>query len=225
MRPGPSSLSESSRTLDDPVLERLVERAIAANLDLRIATAKVREARAVRGITAGEQVAGLNASGSYQRFCESESGLLPAGFLVDQNLFQVGLDASWQLDFWGRIPRAVEAAEATLEAAEGNRRDVLVILLAKVARNFVEVRAAQQRLLIARQNIQTQQESVDLTRVRFEAGLGTEVDVAQAWALPATTEAQAPVLQATQGAAILGITLRRTRTQFHTRMKRFGLAA
>lgn len=169
-------------------------RAIAANLDLRVAAARAWAARALRGIAAGEQVPALNASGMYRRTRESENVPLPPGFEVTQNLFQVGVDASWELDFWGRVRRSIEAADATLEAAEDNPRDVLVILLAEVARNLVEVRGAQQRLLIARQNIHTQQESVELTRVRFAAGLGTEVDVAQAQALLATTEAQVPVL-------------------------------
>jgi NodT family efflux transporter outer membrane factor (OMF) lipoprotein len=128
---------------------------------------------------------------------------------MDQDLFQVGLDASWELDLWGRIRRAVEAADATLEAADDNRRDVLLVLLAEVARNFVEVRAAQQRLIISRNNIQSQQETVELTRVRFQAGLGSEVEVAQARTLLATTRARVPVLRAAEDQAIhrLGVLL------------------
>lgn len=125
---------------------------------------------------------------------DSEHGLpRPPGFEFEHDLFIVGLDASWELDFWGRVRRSVEAADAAVEAAEDARRDVLVILLAEVARNLSEVRGAEQRLAIARQNIQTQQDSVELTRVRFQAGLGTEVDVAQA---------QVPSLEATRDAAI-----------------------
>jgi outer membrane protein, multidrug efflux system len=200
--PGAAVLSEWWRGFDDPVLERLVARAIAANLDLRVASARAREARALRGISAGEQLPALNASGTYQRVRESENLQHAPGFEANQNLFQVGVDASWEIDFWGRVRRAVEAADATLEAADENRRDVLVILLAEVARNYVEVRSAQQRLIIARQNIQTQQETVELTRIRFQAGLGNEVDVAQAGTLLATTQAQVPVLQSAQEQAI-----------------------
>src|SRR5262249_11757600 len=120
----------------------------------------------------------------------------------EHHLCLVGLDASWELDVWGRIRRSVEAADATLEASEDNRRDVLVIVLAEVARNFVELRTAQQRLLIAEENIKTQQDVLDLTQVRFDAGLATHVDVSQARALLATTQAQVPALQASRDQAI-----------------------
>lgn len=210
VRPGVAAVTEWWRTFQDPVLDRLVEGAVAANPDLQVATARVREARALRGITAADRVPTVNASGTAARVRESEHvAPRPLGFDFEHNFFQVGLDASWELDFWGRVRRSVEAADATVEAAEEARRDVLVILLAEVARNLVEVRGAQQRLLIAQQNIHTQQESVELTRVRFEAGLGTEVDVSQARTLLATTEAQVPALEAARDAAIhrLGVLL------------------
>src|SRR5262245_366770 len=191
------------RRFGDPVLDSLIDRAIARNLDLKIALANVREARALRGVTGADQFPVINAAGAYTRVRDSENVRpLPPGFGPSHNLFQVGLDASWELDVWGRVRRSVEAADATLEAAEDNRRDVLVIVLAEVARNLVEVRAAQQRLLIARDNIQTQQEVVDLTRVRSEAGLGTDVEVSQARNLLATTQAQVPALQAARDQAI-----------------------
>jgi outer membrane protein TolC len=211
---GVATVTDWWQTFQDPVLDRLVQRAVAANLDLKVATARVREARALRGITAADRVATVTASGTAARVRESEHVTpRPPGFDVEHDFFQVGLDASWELDFWGRVRRAVEAADAAVEAAEEARHDVLVILLAEVARNLTEVRAAQQRLFIARQNIHTQQESVELTRVRFEAGLGTEVDVAQARTLLATTQAQVPGLEAARDAAIhrVGVLLLRRR--------------
>ena len=190
-------------TFQDPVLDRLVEQTVAANLDLKVATARVREARALRGITAADRLPTVEASGTVARLRDSEHVLpRPPGFEFEHDFFLVGLDASWELDFWGRVRRSVEAADSTVEAAEDARRDVLVILLAEVARNLTEVRGAEQRLAIARQNIQTQQESVELTRVRFEAGLSAEVDVAQARTLLAMTEAQVPIFEAARDAAI-----------------------
>jgi multidrug efflux system outer membrane protein len=181
---------------DDPLLDALIDRAVAGNLDLRVASARVRETRALRGVAAGDRWPTVSATGRYSRIREPGAVRpLPPGFDPEQNFFQVGLDAIWELDIWGRVRRGIEAAEATLEAAEDNRRDVLVILLAEVARNLVEVRAAQQRLVIARSNIQAQQEIVELTRVRSEAGLGSEVEVSQARTLLATTEAQVPALE------------------------------
>jgi NodT family efflux transporter outer membrane factor (OMF) lipoprotein len=191
------------RGFGDPVLDALIDRALAKNLDLRVAVANVREARALRGVAAADRVPTLDASGSYSRVRETENVRpLPPAFDPEYHLFQVGLDASWELDIWGRVRRSVEAADATLEAAEANRRDVFVIVLAEVARNLTEVRTAQQRLLIAESNIQAQQEVVDLTRVRLDAGLGTEVEVAQARTLLATTQAQVPLLRAARDQAI-----------------------
>lgn len=206
--PGVVAVAAWWRTFQDPVLDRLVQRAVAANLDLKIATARVREARARRGVTAADRVPAVHASGTAARVRESEHDTSRrSGF--EHDFFQVGLDASWELDFWGRVRRGVEADDASVEAAEEARRDVLVLLLAEVARNLVEVRGAEQRWLIACENIQTQQDAVELTRVRFEAGLGTEVDVAQARTLLATTESQVPGLEAARDAAIhrLGILL------------------
>jgi len=191
------------RGFGDPVLDALIDRAIARNLDLKIAVANVREVRALRGIAGADQFPTINASGAYARVKETENVRpLPPGFDPEHHLFQVGLDASWEIDVWGRVRRSIEAADATIEAAEDNRRDVLLIVLAEVARNLVDVRASEQRLLIAQNNIQTQQETVDLTRVRFEAGLATEVEVSQARTLLATTQAQVPVLQAARDQAI-----------------------
>jgi len=199
----PADLKAWWRGFGDPMLDALIERAIAKNLDLRIAVANVREARALRGVAGADQFPTINTSGLYARARDSENVRpLPPGFEPEHNLFLVGLDASWELDIWGRVRRSVEAADATLEAAEDNRRDVLVIVLAEVARNFVEVRAVQERLLIAQDNIQAQQDVVDLTRARLDAGLATEVDVSQARALLATTQAQVPALQAARDQAI-----------------------
>jgi NodT family efflux transporter outer membrane factor (OMF) lipoprotein len=208
--PGAAPVTAWWQTFQDPVLDRLVQQAVAANLDLEAATARVREARALRGIAVADRVPTVEASGTAARVRDSEHTLpRPPGFRFEHDLFLVGLDASWELDFWGRVRRSVEAADATVEAAEDARRDVLVILLAEVARNLVDVRGAEQRLVIARQNILTQEESVELTRVRFEAGLGTEVDVAQARTLLATTQAQVPGLEAARDASIhrLGVLL------------------
>ena len=201
--PGVTTATAWWQTFQDPVLDQLVQQAVAANLDLKVATARVREARALRGITAADQVPSVNASGTAARVRDSEHVLpRPPGFEFEHDFFLVALDASWELDFWGRVRRSVEAADATVEAAEDTRHDVVVILLAEVARNLMEVRGAEQRQLIARHNIETQQDTVELTRVRFAAGLGTEVDVAQARTLLATTQAQVPVFDAARDAAI-----------------------
>lgn len=188
-------------TFNDPVLTSLTERAVAANLDLKIAAARVREARALRGIAVADQLPTVNTSGQYARRRTSENVGLPIAE-PETHFFQLGFDASWELDFWGRIRRSVEAADATVDAAQEARRDVLVILLSEVARSLVEVRGFQQRLIVTQNNVRTQADTVELTRVRFAAGLATEVDVSQARTLLATTQAQVPVLVTAREQAI-----------------------
>jgi NodT family efflux transporter outer membrane factor (OMF) lipoprotein len=213
------------RTLNDPLLHSLIDRAVATNLDVREAEARIREARALRTVTAAEAWPLIDVSGSYTRSRRSESVIsVPSGspsggtggtagsffgFGGEQEFFQTSFDASWELDIFGRVRWSVEATEADIAAAEDNRRDVLVTLLAEVARQYVELRGFQYRLAIARENIQAQQESVELTRARFQAGLTSALDVAEAEALLANTRAQVPTLEsgARQSIHRLGVLL------------------
>jgi multidrug efflux system outer membrane protein len=96
---------------------------------------------------------------------------------------------------FGGVRRSVEAADATVAATEYNQRDVLVTLLGDVARNYIDVRGAQRRLAVARENLKTQQDSLDLTRVRFDAGLASDLDVARAEAQLNTTASQIPAFE------------------------------
>ncbi len=124
--------------------------------------------------------------------------LQPGGASVSRqmNLFQAGFDASWEIDLFGGLRRAVEAADDTIAATEDLRRDALVTLLSEVAYNYVQLRTAQRRLEIANENIRAQADTLELTRSRFKAGLTSELDVAQAQAQLATTQSQVPLLEA-----------------------------
>ncbi|HSW46747.1 MAG TPA: efflux transporter outer membrane subunit, partial [Phycisphaerae bacterium] len=126
-----------------------------------------------------------------------------------QNLFQTGFDATWEVDVFGGVRRSVEAAGADIQAAEEYQRHVLVSLLSEVARNYIETRSNQRRLTIAAENISSQQDTLELTRTRFNAGLTSELDVAQAQAQLATTQSQVPVLEMLLAQAIhrLGVLL------------------
>ncbi len=123
--------------------------------------------------------------------------LQPGGASVSRqmNLFQAGFDASWEIDLFGGLRRAVEAADDTIAATEDLRRDALVTLLSEVAYNYVQLRTAQRRLDIANENIRAQADTLELTRSRFKAGLTSELDVAQAQAQLATTQSQVPLLE------------------------------
>ncbi len=187
---------------NDPVLDSLVDRAVHSNLDLRVAEGRIREARAARGIVAADGLPSIDAAASYTRGERSEavapfkSGS-PGGAFGNrvQNLFEAGFDAGWEIDVFGAVRRDVEAASAEVGAVVENRRAVLVTLLAEVARNYVELRGDQLRMSILQNNLKAQRETLELTRVRFAAGLANDLDVARAEALVSTTQAQVPVLE------------------------------
>lgn len=176
----------------DPLLDSLIERAIAANPDLKIAETRIREARAQRRVAVAGGLPALDAGGGYSSTRRSER---VADNVHTQDLFQAQFDAGWEVDVFGGVRRQVEAADATLAATVEDRRDVLVSLVGEVARSYLELRASQQRLAIARDNSRTQEQTVDLVRNKLQIGLGSELEVAQAETLLAQTTAQMPGLE------------------------------
>jgi multidrug efflux system outer membrane protein len=194
---GPADLATWWKNFGDTNLDSLVTVAIQSNLTLRIAEFHVREARAERDVVSGSFWPSVGTSGSYSR---NRYGLnnfppLPPGTPLDYNLYHAGFDATWELDIFGGTRRTIEAASAEMGAAIYSQRDVLVSLLAEVARNYIAARGYQQRLAITLQNIQVQQEILNLTSNRFENGLNSDLDVQQATALLTATEAEVPTLK------------------------------
>jgi NodT family efflux transporter outer membrane factor (OMF) lipoprotein len=177
--------------LDDPVLTLLVELAVEGNLDLKESRARVREARARRGIAEAGRFPTIDTSGSARSNRSSEE----TGSGSERKLYAVGFDAAWELDVFGGKKRAVEAAEAGLQASEEDLRDVLVSLLAEVALNYVDLRSFQTRLSIAEASLEAQKETYNITRWRRQAGLTTQLDVEQAKYSLEQTRAQIPGLQ------------------------------
>lgn len=162
---------------NDPLLDALVQRATAANHDLRLADSRIREARAARQLAGAARVPALNSSTGYTKSRSYEN--TRSGDSKD-DLYQVGFDAGWEIDIFGGVRRGVEAADAAAAASEEDRRDVLVTLQAEVARNYLELRGGQQRLAIARKNIANQQKTVLLVEERTELGLSGELELEQA---------------------------------------------
>ncbi len=177
--------------LNDPILTNLVESAVAGNLDLKEARARVREARARRGISEAGRFPTIDASGSARSSRSSEE----TGSGRERELYTAGFDAAWELDIFGGIKRAVEVAGAELQASEEDLRDVLVSLLAEVALNYVELRSFQTRLSVAEANLDAQKKTYNITRWRRQAGLTTQLDVEQAKYSLEQTRAQIPGLQ------------------------------
>jgi NodT family efflux transporter outer membrane factor (OMF) lipoprotein len=187
--------------LGDPTLEKLVQGAVAGNLDLKIAAARVQEARAARGIAASAGKPQIDGAAAATRASRSEAappfedGGGNAFGSRTQDVFEVGFDASWELDLFGGVRRDVEAAVAQVQAAEESRRDVLISLLAEVARSYAELRGAQRRLEILEATVGSQEDTLELARARFEAGMGSELDVARAQALLDATVGERPELE------------------------------
>lgn len=186
----------------DAQLDGLIDRAVVANKDLGIAAARIREARARRGIIAADGLPAVDVSGAYARSRRSENSSSGTESVGPQDLFQAGFDAGWEIDIFGGVRRAVEAADAGIAAEEENRRDVLVTLLAEVARNYLELRGSQRRIMTARENIEAQRQTLEMTQGRFAAGLSSRLDVAQAEAQLAATEALIPGLETSARQAV-----------------------
>ncbi len=193
----PRTLAQWWSTLDDPTLSDLMVQAVRGNLDLKNARARVREARALRGINRAKLFPIIDATGSATKSRNTTS----SNDGTVSELYSVGFDAGWELDVFGGVRRSVEAAEADLEASWENLHDVLVSLLAEVALNYMEVRTFQARFAVAEANIAAQEATYEYTRSRFEAGLSNELPVQQALTNLETTRSQIPSLRTGLAAA------------------------
>jgi len=189
----PEILASWWSTLNDAELDSLVARAVKGNLDLKNAWARVREARALRGISRADFFPTLDASAAASRYRISEN-IENSGKGTESKLYTANFDAAWELDVFGGVRRSVEAAQASLEATQENLYDVLVSLLAEVALNYMEVRTFQTRLAVTEANITTQEETYDLNRSRYEAGIIDELAVQQSLRILETSRSQIPAL-------------------------------
>lgn len=189
------------KSFNDDEFNRLIERAVNANLDLKLAATRVAEARAQAGIAKSGLLPTVNASASASRNRQRVIAVSPGApasaklVPVEFNNFQGGFDASWELDVFGSVRRGLQAAGADARAAAEARRDVLVTLLGEVGRSYIELRGYQLRRDIAEKNISIQQDTLHLTEARTKAGLATELDVSRARAQLETTESIIPTLQ------------------------------
>ncbi len=184
----PESLAQWWLRLGDAQLTALVTQALAANTNVRTAQAALQQARAQVDVQAAGLLPQVGASASAQR---SRSGNSGAG-----NNFQAGFDASWEPDVFGRVRSGVNASQADARAAQASLADVQVSLAAEVAVNYIELRGLQQRLAIARSNLASQGETLQITQWRLQAGLTTSLVAEQARAASEQTAAQIPALEA-----------------------------
>jgi multidrug efflux system outer membrane protein len=194
----------------DATLDRLMAAALASAPDIAEAEARIREARALQGIAGAAQYPTADATGEYQRNHGSANvpiGVPPGGLGpgVGSNLWQAGFDASWEIDVFGGKRRGVESADAALQAAVADRGDVVLTLLAEVARDYVGLRGVQRQLAVAHENLAIQQDALSLTQSQLNAGLASSLDVLRAQAQVSDTESAIPSFEADERTAIYRI--------------------
>jgi NodT family efflux transporter outer membrane factor (OMF) lipoprotein len=209
----PADVAAWWRNFNDPILNSLIERAISSNLDLRQAESRLRQARAQRDVTAAGFWPQANVSTGYRRQ-GSDGGQVratSAGTVTSSrgssDQFNGAFDASWELDVFGGVRRQIEAADANIQFAHEDLRDALVSLTSEVALNYLDLRGFQRQIAIAQENLKSQQYSADLTRRRQAGGLVNGLDVANADATLASTEAGIPVLEQNARQTIYNISL------------------
>lgn len=210
LSPDPGKKAEWWKQFNDPVLDELIQQAYGQNLPLQVAGLRIVEERARLGIAVGSRYPQQQqASGSANAVGLSNNSPNFLPFADDSfSDYRVGFDAAWEIDFWGRFRRGIEAADANLSATVANYDNALVSLTAEVARVYVTIRTLEERLALARANVTLQQESLRIAQVRFDNGATTELDVQQATSNLASTRALIPVLtkslrQANNGLSIL----------------------
>jgi outer membrane protein, multidrug efflux system len=186
------------RGFDDEKLNLLVNQALATNQDLRIATARVLEARALRNSSVADLFPEVNTSASYSKSVSSKDSI-PFPLSREQRqleLYNAGFDATWEIDLFGHVRRSIEANNANLASMIAERQDVLISLVSEIARNYFELRGGQHTLAVALKNAENQRETLDISVARFKAGRATELDTSQAKAQLDRTLAAIPPLEA-----------------------------
>ncbi len=189
------------RVLQDPVLEGLIEEAVKGNPDLHIARARLRKARALAGISSSKLFPEGGPQGSYETYRRSDAAL-PSGSgemtaappRRRGDLYEIGFDASWEIDIFGGVRREIEAAEANLEATREALHDALVTLVGEVARNYLEMRGQQLRMEIAQRDLGARRTHAAIAESRFRAGLVSQLELARAQGEVAVAASRIPGL-------------------------------
>lgn len=199
------------RLYNDPVLDRLITDALTHNTDIRVAAANLTRARAVLSEQRGAQLPATNLTGSYQRQQGNSANAAAFGGGGGQvqtfqfDLFRLGFDASYELDLFGGVKRAVEASRGDFEASVAQLDAARVSIAAETANAYVTACSNAAQLAVARETVDLQQKTFKLTNTLFEAGRGTRRDVERADVLLAQTQAQVPGFEAEQRAALYAL--------------------
>lgn len=191
------------RGFGDAELDRLIDMAAASNLDLRVATANLLQARALRLGTKSDFFPAVNGQASYDNVKYSRAALFnSSGFSREEEFYEAGFDAAWELDVFGRLRRSVQAATASVQASQAERRDVFVSVSSEVARNYFELRGLQNELAVLHRNADNEEQTLKITQARLDAGSGTDLDVDRARAELNSTLAAIPPAESSLAHAI-----------------------
>jgi NodT family efflux transporter outer membrane factor (OMF) lipoprotein len=193
----PQELAQWWRQFNDPQLTKIVEGALDANRDVQLAIARIREARAMRSIADARALPQLGLSGSAARDRISQNGRLPTtGITNPANIYQGGFDASWELDAFGSVSHARDAAAAEFERSEFDRAAVAVSVSAEVVTSYLRLRAAQAQLAVLDDQLAIAKESIAIAAARVKSGLVSDFDLLRARELAETLAARRPQLLA-----------------------------
>ena len=179
------------KDFNDPVLNRLVADALKNSPNVKIAVQKLREARSTLKINAVNNCPMFNADGSYHYNKPSKS----IGYTIDTDYYQLGLDASWELDIWGGGRRQTESSMALFEAAAASLDNVYLTMTAEVAADYIGLRTAQEQIRIAEQNLKLQEDIYDVIAAKNKYGLADNVALNQAKYTVETTRSTIPDLK------------------------------
>lgn len=179
----------------DPLLSSMIEMGLKSSPDMRLALAKIREARASRGVVATGLWPTLDANGSYTRSHSPTATAVSGSVKTATNQFKAGLETAWELDIWGRVRRTVEISDAEIDASIEDARGVQVTLVADIATAYANYRGFQKQLEIARRNLETQKKTAEIIDKRYKAGYVNGLDISNAEAQIASTQSQIPGIE------------------------------
>ncbi|SDN66856.1 efflux transporter outer membrane subunit [Pseudomonas poae] len=182
----------------DPVLTQLIEQVSTSNLDLKMAAERLSQSKAIFQSVASDRLPSVEGGLSYNRGRSSQKGLADIAGLDGKknfNVWDTGIDSTWEIDLWGRVKRAVEAADAKVTVAQSDWQAVDLSLRAETASHYIKLRGIQELLEVTEQNLDTARKTVNLTRIKFQQGVATDLDVSEASALLASIQARIPSLE------------------------------
>jgi outer membrane protein, multidrug efflux system len=182
------------KIFSDEDLDNLVQRAIRNNYDVRASFYRIEASRALRDYTTGQYYSNINATGSYDRLLSAGNGQISPSSAKPINLYSAGFNFLWEIDLFGRIKRSVESSQASYQATIEDHRDIMITMLSDVCTGYIELRTIRERIKYARDNVEIQRKTLDLTRNLYHAQIVGELDVRQAEFNLANTESTIPTL-------------------------------